>query len=315
MTLRTWSRCASLATLSFLASGVCAAEKEDIEFVAEHLPESAMDNRYATLPVWVFADESAGSSSLDVQGAWSSTETGGLSIGGPLFSASIGQALGSSWRWGALAFYDPLTLKATDDARPLQTLFAPSTPIDRPVPAHFSNLDGRSTDYGVGLFVAHPSDASWLGRHVWVFGALWQRVALRDYRLDYEITSGPQTGLTGHIDFDADYTHLVPFVGFEIPRTFDRWSFSAHALIAWPTPVRGVVGHITGPAFDLHGNTEDVGNGTHFGDPSLTLGLTLVYEPARLSIDVGTFVTQALLEPQIHDGLDSNYVLSFAWHY
>src|SRR5690349_21522703 len=127
-------RCASLAFVSLFACGLCAAE-EDIEFVQEHLAEVPMDNRYATLPVWTFTDEATSSPSLNVQGAWSRTTTGGLSNEGPLLSASISKPLSGTWRWGAVAFYDPMTLQATNDVRPLQTLFSPSTPIERPVAA------------------------------------------------------------------------------------------------------------------------------------------------------------------------------------
>ena len=40
-----------LGALASTAS-VSARAEHDIEFVAEHLPEVMMDNRYATLPIW-----------------------------------------------------------------------------------------------------------------------------------------------------------------------------------------------------------------------------------------------------------------------
>lgn len=314
MTSQPSRRCAALAVVSLFAWSFCAAE-EDIEFVQEHLAEVPMDNRYASLPVWSFTNEATSARSLHLQGAWSYTSSGGLSNEGPLFSASISTPLNGSWRWGAVAFYDPLKLKATSDTRPLQTLFSPHTPIDRPVTARFSNLDGQATYYGAGLFVTHLVEGSWLGEYAWVAGALWQRVTLQDYRLDYEIIEGPLQTLTGQIDFDATYSHFTPVIGLEIPRRFGHWSISTHTLLAWPIPKHGIVGHITGPGFDLRGNTEDVGKGKHFGDPSLTIGFGVLYEPLHLSIDLGAFVTQALLEPHINRGIESNYLLSFTCHY
>ena len=54
-----------------------AAAREDIEFVAEHLPEVAMDNRYATLPVWS-ARSAADGWSFAAQSGFGRTSAGNL---------------------------------------------------------------------------------------------------------------------------------------------------------------------------------------------------------------------------------------------
>ncbi|HEY6644831.1 hypothetical protein [Povalibacter sp.] len=292
---------------------LCAAE-HDIEYVAEHLPEVAMDNRYATLPVWT-GGESDEAPGLIFQGAASSMQVGTLSLDGPMLSMSWQHDFGHAWRGGVIGFYDHLTFDSGRESRPLQTLFRPDTPIERPAAALFTDLDGTTDDRGVGFFVAHDGDAHLLGRYTWVAGALWQQVVLSDYRFDYEILAGPQRGMTGSIDFDATYGHVTPFAGIEVPRDFGEWSVAFHALLAYPLPRRGVAGHICGPGFDLSGDSATAGNGTHFGDPSVTLGLNLTYRPARLTIDVGTLLSQALLEPIIHKGIEQNLVLSFTWAY
>jgi hypothetical protein len=119
----------------------------------------------------------------------------------------------------------------------------------------------------------------------------------------------------GTIDFNADYAHFAPLLGLELPRVWTRWAIAPHALIAWPLPRRGFVGHITGPGFDLHGDTANVGNGKHFGDPSVTLGLNVTYLPANLTLDVGTLVTQRLVEPLVHQGIETNWIVSWQWRY
>ena len=43
---------AVIALCGVLAATTARADDKDIEYVAEHLPEVAMDNRYAALPVW-----------------------------------------------------------------------------------------------------------------------------------------------------------------------------------------------------------------------------------------------------------------------
>jgi hypothetical protein len=289
--------------------------KEDLEFVQEHLPEVAMDNRYATLPLWSGARAQDNPFALYVQGAFSSTSAGNLKIDGPLLSIGGRWQLSDRWGVGGFGFYDPLRLQGSREYRDLETLFAPTTPIERPVAAEFAGLNGTATDIGLGAYVSLDHEAGFLGAHRWIGGVLWQRLTLTDYRFDYRLLVGPQTGLTGKIDFDARYEHVVPFAGLELLRNYGTWATSAHALIALPLPRRGIVGHIEGPGFDVRGDTDSAGNGKHFGDPSLTLGYTITYVPAHLSFDLGTFATQALLESRIHRGIERNVVLSFsvAW--
>lgn len=304
-----------VALLFALAYASAAGAAEDIEFVAEHVPEVAMDNRFATLPVWGSPGEVSREWSFTVQAAYATADTGQLNEAGPMLAIAANRAIDRRWSLGAFAFMDTLSLTGDRDLRPLQTLFSPHTPFARPVMASFDDLDGRMRHFGGGLRVSRSSDVGWLGAHRWVGGLLWQRVELRDYRLNYQLLDGESAGLSGTIDFDADYAHVTPFVGLELPRVGTRWSLSPHILAAVPFPRRGVIGHITGPGFDLHGDTESVGEGKHFGDASLTLGVDVTYLPANLSIDVGTLLTQYLLEPIGKKGIDTNWVLSGQWRF
>ena len=298
-----------------LVCGARAYAKDDIEFIAEHLPESAMDNRYATLPVWT-----AGASQPDAgwtfaaQGSLSRASSAGLEIGGPMLSAAASRALSTHWTLTAFGFGDVQSLSGGDE-RALQTLFAPSTPIERPVAARFEGLDGSANHYGAGLAFSTASDGGWLGSHRWVAGLLVEEIQLRDYAWNFTILAGPAAGTTGRIDFDHDYRHITPFAGLQIVRERGDWIFSPHALLAVPLPRRGWVGHIETAQFDIHGDTADVGNGKHFGDPSVTLGFDITYRPAHLSFDLGTALSQGLLEPIVHKGIDRNWVLSVRWQH
>lgn len=306
--------CAGRAFVAMLTmhAALAANAKDDIEFAQEHLPEVAMDNRYGSLPLWSGSDEASQLTRWTFQSAYSSTRSGELTISGPLFSLGASKRLGDHWDAGIFAFYDALQLSAGTEQRDLQTLFAPDTPIARPVDAEFSGLDGTATDVGTGIHVAWRRDGRLLGDQRWRAGVLWQRVTLDDYRFDYRILEGPQTGLTGTIDFDAEYAHLVPFIGLDVPRNYGRWSTNAHMLVLYPLPRRGVVGHITGPNFDIHGDTEDVGNGKHFGDPYVTFGYSIAYEPSHLSFDIGAMLAQGLLDLHVHRGIERNLLLSFS---
>jgi hypothetical protein len=297
---------------------VCAASahaKEDIEFVAEHLPEAAMDNRYATLPVWTPTTKALDDGwSFAAQGALGRASAGSLEIGGPMLSIAASRPLSSRWTVTALAFADLQSLSGGEQ-RDLQTLFAPATPIERPVAARFDDLDGSMRHYGAGFALSMASDSGWLGTHRWVGGLLFEEIQLRDYGWDFTILAGDAAGTQGHIDFDNDYRHITPFAGLQLMHEHGDWSFSPHALFALPLPRRGWVGHIATDEFDLHGDTADVGNGKHFGDPSLTLGLDITYRPMHLSVDLGTLLSQAVIEPLVHKGIDSNWVLSVRWQH
>jgi hypothetical protein len=302
------------AQLLMLVGGLLAAvgaqAKEDLEYVQEHLAEVPMDNRFATLPLWRTTDD--GSANVAAQVGYADIQAGELNSSGPMLAIAGHWRLTPNWEFRTFGFYDSYQLSSGLDRRDLQTLFAPQTPLTRPVAAEFSGLDGSAKTIGVGVNVAWDSSAGILGDHRWIGGLLWQRISLEDYRFQYLISAGPEAGTTGTIDFDADYSHVVPFVGLELPRNHGRWSTNAHVLFALPWPRGSVHGHITGPDFDIHGDTAAAGHGTHFGDASLTLGYTITYHPAHLSVDVGTLLTQWLLEPYINPGIDRNLVLSFS---
>ena len=299
-------------SVCLLTCGSSACAKEDIEFVAEHLPEVAMDNRYATLPIWS-AMEPCDGWTFAAQAAFGRARAGNLQISGPMFAVAATRALGPRWSGSAFGFADELDFSGGNDLRPLQTLFAPATPIARPVAARFDDLDGRMRLYGFGVAVSMASDDGWLGAHRWVGGLLYQQIELRDYALNFAILAGEAAGTRGRIDFDADYRQITPFVGLQAARQRGDWTFSPHVLVAVPLPRRGLVGHIATDQFDLHGNAGETDIGNHFGDPSLTLGFEITYRPAHLSVDVGNVLSQALLEPHTHKGVNATGSLSVRW--
>src|SRR5262245_8319776 len=93
-----------------------AHAKHDIEFVAEHLPEVAMDNRYATLPVWTTsAAQPDDGWTLAAQGAFSRASADALEVGGPMFSVAASRPLSSRWAVTVLGFVDELSLSGGDE--------------------------------------------------------------------------------------------------------------------------------------------------------------------------------------------------------
>jgi hypothetical protein len=285
------------------------AASHSFEFVAEHLPETAMDNRFAVLPLWSGGATPTGSWQLTMQGGLARTSTGGLSLGGPMVSTAALRHLDDRWSVLAFGFFDRLRFSGSSDQRPLDALFT-QAPLALPAGALFTDLHGTYRNTGAGVAFNLKQDDGWLGAHQWAIGALYQRVQLRDYRANYQVLDGPSSGATGIADYSGDYNFLTSFVGLALPRQFGSWSVAPHALFSIPLPRRALQGRITGPGFDLSGDTAQAGNGKHFGDVSITLGLDMTYEPWGLTVDVGSFVTQALIEPLVHKGIDKNWMIS-----
>jgi hypothetical protein len=217
--------------------------------------------------------------------------------------------LNERWSVRPFIFYDELRFSGASDHRPLETLFA-QTPLALPAESLFTDLHGTCRHTGAGIAFNLQKDDGWLGERQWVMGALYQRVELRDYRANYRVLEGPSSGATGFVDYRAEYAHLSPFAALALPRHFGSWSLTPHAQFAIPIPRRGFQGRISGPAFDISGDTETAGAGKHFGDISVTFGLDIGYKPWGLAIDIGTLVSQALLERVAHKGIDQNWVLS-----
>ena len=65
----------------------------------------------------------------------------------------------------------------------------------------------------------------------------------------------------------------------------------------------------------LSGNSSDHGHTKNYGDPSPVIGMVVRYEPGGLEIDIGAALTEALLEPLIHEGVDQNIAISVAWQF
>ncbi len=287
-----------------------AGQPEDITFVSEHLPEIAMDNRYAQMPVWAHcAGERENCGSFTAGYAFTHSQT--LSIDGPLLAAGLTSHRGA-WSFTGFLFYDPLGLSSGHEQRPLDVNFTHGVPYTLPVAAEFSGLNGSADDKGIGFAVRHDTNVRWLGNASWMAGVMWQEMSLRNYTYDYRVLEGPDAGSSGQVSYDADYRHVVPFGGLAWPHRGERWAYMPHFQVAIPRPRRGMEGRITGPGFDLSGNQADFG-ARPFGDPSVTIGFDVTYLPWNLTVDLGSTVTQYLVEPHVHEGVDHDVLLTIRW--
>jgi len=202
---------ARVCALVTVFGGVTAAVgAESIEFVGEHLSEIAMDNRYATLPLWNECNRARGRDSCASYSAgYALTHSGTLSIDGPMLAASFIHPVGKRAKLSAFMFFDNLALAGGNERRPLDVLFA-NPPLALPAGAQFTGLDGSARHFGGGLAFNRTADLHWRPRLEWTAGLLWERVALRDYAFDYHILDGPDTGFRGTLDYSTNYTHVTP---------------------------------------------------------------------------------------------------------
>lgn len=299
-------RCGALAVL--LHAGTATGASESIEFVGEHLAEIVMDNRYASLPLW-------GGDKLTAQGGFAQTRSGALSVDGLMVSFAAARHFAADWQLTGLVFFDDLDLASGVDRRPLEVSFTHDVPLSLPADAQFAGLSGVARYVGFGISVRRTASFRLWHTYEWTAGVLWQRVALRDYAFDFRILSGPDAGETGLLDYSATYTHITPFLGIAWPREMGHWKFVPHIQAAVPLPRRGVAGRIAGTGYDLRGDTGSAANDRPFGDPSMTLGFDLTYRPWNLTVDLGSVVSQAVLEPLIHEGVDRNWLISVSWNY
>lgn len=297
------------AALLLLQTRSSRAETKDLEFIAEHLPEAAMDQRLAALPLFG-GGELHGVISWRAGLSLSQTSSGAQALKGALFAVSVDRRLSAAWSVSLFGFYDDLKLKGSPERRNLVVGFSRNVPLHLPAEALIGGLQGRARDIGVGVMLRRRSDGTWLGQHEWLFGLQWQRLELLGYASHFQLLSGLDAGVAGEIDYSHTYTHFAPMLGAAWPRERGDWNWTPHLLAVIPRPVRGVAGRITAPGIDVFGDTEAAGNGKHFGDPFIAAGLVVGYAPWHVTFDLGAVLAQRLVEPRIHKGIDGNWLVS-----
>lgn len=297
------------ALLLFAATGAYAAT-EDMDFVAEHLSEAAMDGRLLSLPLDYADNLPRDGWSGDVGALAERIESGNVRLSGPGVGLGLRRQLSRSWAVLGAAYFDHLAFSGDIENRPVAPIFSASFPVSLPADATLSNQRGNMDQLGAGLAMRYQPEGR---RYSVTFGALRQRVKLDGYRVDYRLTSGPSAGTSGTLDYSANYAYWIPFATFEWRITRADWQFSPRFTAGFPQPQQGWRGRITGPGFDIAGDTDAIGRGKHMGDPFAGFGFGITYAPWNLTMDAGASLNQMLLEQRIHEGVDRAWLLNFDW--
>lgn len=299
-----------LSWLLLAVATSAGAANEDMDFVAEHLPEAAMDGRLLSLPLSYSDNLPADEWSAQLDALGSRIESGDLRLSGPGVGAGLRWQLGRDWAVLSLAFLDRLSFSGDTEERLVAPIFSASFPVSLPADATLSNQRGNVAQWGVGLGMRYQPE----GRPYSVtFGALRERVKLDGYRVDYRLLSGPSAGAAGTLDYSANYPYWIPFATFEWRITHAEWQFSPRFSAGVPIPTWGWRGRMVGPGFDVAGDTEKIGRGRHMGDSFAGFGLGITYSPWSLTLDAGATLNQMLLEQRVHDGIDRAWLLNFSW--
>ena len=220
---------ASAVWWAFLFVGATSAHAatEDMDFVAEHLPEAAMDNRLLSLPL-DFADNLPREQwSADLGALAERIESGNVRLSGPGVGLGLRRQVSRSWAVLGAAFFDHLALSGDTEARPVAPVFSTSFPISLPANAVLGNQRGNVDLSGLGVAMRYQPAAR---PYAFTFGALRQNVKLDGYRVDYRLVDGPSAGTSGTLDYSTDYSFWVPFATFRVAHARTRTAARAALL-------------------------------------------------------------------------------------
>jgi hypothetical protein len=286
-----------------------------MDFITEHLAEVAMNNGLATLPLWQRSWKDPGLWQGFLSAGYSSIGAQEMNVDGYMLGLALERTLSPTWAIRGLLFADDSTVSGTPGVRELTPIFLKPLPSGMPALAQFGELDGSLRNTGAGITATWRNQSGWMDGSEWIFGAVWQRLSLEQYATTYTLVSGPASGSSGAIDFTADYDYVTLLAGMQWHRRYASWLFAPHWHASIPLPRGAVAGRLTGPGFDRSGDSETADHGRHIGDAYLSLGLSITYLPAHLTFDVGTLLSQSLLEPLVDEGISSDLVLSAEWSF
>ncbi len=290
-------------------------DREDIDYVTEHLPESGMDARFTALP-WPAERLRQGEWQTAVEGGYVDTAASFLTLDGPMIAASAAYSFRDGWALAGMGFYDALTISGSRGREILNPTFA-RPPLDLPESADFSHPRGDYlyTGAGIGLLWDRPGPTPdrWL---TFTAGVLWTRLELTGFQMDYVVATGQSAGAKGILDHSSTNDYATPFVGLQQTRLIgERFSIAPRVLAAAPLPKGDFTGRITGPGFDLGGKNATSGRGTNIGDPFVALGLEILHRPSGLGVDLGGAAYFAGGEGIVHKGVSRALTLQIVWHH
>jgi hypothetical protein len=285
--------------------------KTDIEWTAEHLAESVQDSRLLALP-WPDHALVAGAWQGSVDAGWQSATADVAEASGFLLAGGATYAVSERRAYGGFAFYDRLSIGGNGGQDVLRVGFSREVPLALPAWADFSDPRGEVRHFGLGgdvVWQRQRVGSAW--RRTILAGGYAERLELVGYQLDYRLTSGPDAGSRGVVDYSASYSFLVPFVAIAWTRPLgSHWTLSPRLIAAQPLPRAGLAGTIRGDTVAASGS----GDTPAMGDGYLGAGVAFEHLPSGLAFDLGSSVFYAGTEGLTHEGLTQALLLHVTWH-
>jgi hypothetical protein len=295
----------SAAVLALAALPALAASDYDIHYLAEHVPESGMDAHYQTLP-WPNAPLEQHRWQQSVHVSTAHTTTDFIDLDGPMVALAATKGVAAGRGYELLGFYSTMAVSGGSDRVTLNPKSL-SVPLDLPQPADFANPRGTYQHYGVGAALVRDRGHS----AQLIAGVLLESTDATNFKLDYTLAEGPDSGSSGVIDYSHRATFVTPFVGWQrTNKLFQHWSWTPRARLTYPLPPGDMDVRLTGPGFDA--TAEDPIN---VGDPYVAAGLALSHAPSGFEVDLGSMLFFPLAERVSHPGVDNAFVLHVAWRW
>jgi len=301
------TRAGVAAAIVHFAMPATAATDEELGFTAEHMIEAQMDARYMALPeIELPTNDAVG---------WRFGMGYMTTSGGPTTSANLlldvqrFTPLANHERWAVVlgGFVDLIRFDGTGGTVTIDPNFLRTPPFDTPLVADVLDVSGDALHMGFSVAAARQVSAS----SAWQAGVMLEYYDVGEFEVAFR-TGGP-AGFDGMLDYAGNYDSITPFVTFRhiFPRRSERFTYSSRALLAWPTPRRGFQGQLSGPGFQLEGDSEAAGTGRHIPDGFAGLGFAIESVAHRWRVDVGASVWLYLAENKGHEGVDPPLYVHF----
>jgi hypothetical protein len=302
-----------IAALVLAAPGAAA---EDIDFLAEHVPESGMDARYLSLP-WPGGRLEPGEWQQLADLATVETRTDFIRLDGPMIAFAAAHGVSARWGYQAIGFYSDLSISGEKGRVLLAPGFLRGVPLDLPQLADFSNPRGTVRHFGMGAAIVLERAAADAPRSAQLIaGMLLERLEVKGFALDYRLAAGADAGASGMLEHSSEATFITPFVGWQQTRRLgDGWTWSPRAMVGLPLPPGDFDGRLTSPGFDLKTPRDATGRQIEIGDGFIAVGLAFAHRPSGLEVDVGGMLFYAATEHVSHHGIERAVLLHLAWRH
>jgi hypothetical protein len=292
--------------------------KEDIDFIAEHVPEVAQDARWMSLST-LHGPLTQGTWETSVQVGYSRATASLFQIDGPMVSLGAGYSFRDGWAVQGLGFYDSMSISGGTEREVLHPLFSTRIPLDLPENADFSNPRGDFRHWGIGAALVRRLSPAGADRW-WTLtaGVLYDRTELSGYQVDYRVAGGASAGATGTLDHSGTADYALPYLVLQQVRPLGaHFRLVPRLITGAPFPKGDFNGRLTGPGFGPGFTAGGPGDPTYrpgaIGDFFFGFGAEIEHLRTGLSLDLGGALAFPLVEKATHEGVGSAINIQLTW--